>query len=55
MRTVKIKVTEVELNGGLQYDIESDGFSKIELLGILQEASRIVIEKNKTNEVECAK
>ncbi len=52
MRTVKMTVTEAEQNGGLQYDIVADGFSKIELLGILQEATRIVIEKNKKVENE---
>lgn len=52
MRTVKMTVTEVDENGGLEYDITADGFRKIELIGILHEAARIVVERNKPNETE---
>ena len=47
MKTLTLTVTEIE-NGDLEYDIVSDGFKKIEVIGIIQEAQRLVFEKEKS-------
>ena len=49
MRTFTVKVVEATENS-LSYDIISDGFRKIEMLGILSECHRIVIEREKQKE-----
>ena len=48
-RTFTVTVTE-ENENQLNYDIQSKGFIKIEMLGILNESIRIVIEKEKQHE-----
>jgi len=52
MRIFTLTVTEETGENRMKYDIVSDGFRKIEMIGILHEATRIVVEREKQKETE---